>query len=84
MHITAAGLARIKTLEFLLMMQQLPQDYAAIAFLAVGVCSDEDGTLTISAADELGDFIRSHRDQLIDLMMEVQDDVLALPNSMWA
>jgi hypothetical protein len=83
-NITIAGLARIKTREFLLMMQQLPQhSWDAILFLAMALCTDENGVFPIPEKDELRDFLGSHQEQLLELMSEVEDDVLALPNSMW-
>ncbi len=82
MHFTDAGLARIKTPEFLLTLQQLPQNLEAIMFLAIAACSDEDGTL-IHSEYELFHFIRSHRDQLTGLMMEAQDSIIAIQNSLF-
>jgi len=82
MHFTDAGLARIKTLEFLLTLQQLPQNLEAIMFLAIAACSDERGTL-IHSEYELFDFIRSHREQLAGLMMVAQDSVIAMQNALF-
>jgi hypothetical protein len=82
MNFTTVGLARIKTPEFLLTLQQLPQSHEAIVLLAIAACSDEDGTLIVSSEDEPFHFIRSHRGQLADLMMEAQDSVIAIQNAL--
>jgi hypothetical protein len=77
MNFTSTGLARIKTPEFLLRLQQLPHVHEAIIFLAIAACSDEEGTLVVSSEDEPFHFIRSHREQLADLMMEAQSTIIA-------
>jgi hypothetical protein len=84
MTFTDAGLARIMTPEFLLTLQQLPQDQEAILFLALAACSDEDGTLMLSSEDEPFYFIRSHRKRLADLMVEATDSVIAIQNALFA
>jgi hypothetical protein len=83
-HFTDAGLARIKTQEFLLTLQQLPPDHTAIVFLAMAACSDEDGTLMVASEDEPFNFVRSHREKLADLMIEAQDSIIALQNAMYS
>jgi hypothetical protein len=84
MNFTDAGLARIKTPEFLLTLQQLPQNEEAIIFLAISACSNTDGTLIVSSEEEAFHFIRAHREQLANLMMEAQDAVIAMQNGMYS
>ena len=81
MNFTAAGRERIKTREFLLMIQQLNDSHEALIFLSIAACSDENGTLVVSSEDEPFYFVRSHREQLADLMMDVQAEVIAMQNA---
>jgi hypothetical protein len=78
MNFTAAGLARIKTPEFLLQIQQLPELYMRMIFLVIGACSDKDGNLVTPSGDEARSFYRSHYEQLARLMVEVDLDVIAM------
>ena len=59
MNFTASGLALVKTPEFLLRLQLLPQNHEAFFFLAIAACSEEDGTLVLWSEDEPVDFIET-------------------------
>jgi hypothetical protein len=80
MNFTTAGLVRVRTRGFLQDLQQLPQNYVAIVFLAIAACSDDDGELVFLSDDEVLDFIHTHRQQLADMMMDAQAAIIALQN----
>ena len=80
MNFTAVGLARIKTLEFLQTLQQLPEYHAALVLVAIAACSDEQGHLVCSHEDDVHDFIIAHREQFVGLMMEAQRAIIVMHN----
>jgi len=77
-NFTAAGLARIKTPDFLHFLEQVPQDYGWLICVVIEACSDEQGWLVCSDEGEIHDFITTHRKQLVDIMREVQSAFFAL------
>jgi hypothetical protein len=85
MNFTTAGLARIKAPEFLLKFDQLLDFHSKITFLVIAVCSGKDGLFAIPTKDELRhelqSFLRSHYEQLINLMIEAESDVAALQDT---
>jgi hypothetical protein len=78
MNFTAAGLARIKTPDFLHRLEQVPQDYGWLISVVIEACSDDQGCLVHSDEGEIHDFITTHREQFADIMMEVQTAFFAL------
>jgi hypothetical protein len=76
MNFTIVGLARIKSREFLQTLQTLPQNHVAIVFLAATACSHENGFILSERI--LRPFIRAHKKQLVDLMIEAQAAIIAM------
>ena len=82
MNFTTVGLARIKTPEFLQILQQLPDYHTALVLVSIAACSDEQGHLVFSHEDDVHDFIIAHREQFVGIMMEAQSVIVAMHNAL--
>lgn len=81
MNFTAAGLAQIKTPEFLRVLQQIPDFHTALVLVAIAACSDGKRCLVCSDEYEIRDFINSHWNQFLDLMTSAQSAIIARHSS---